>query len=365
MTIFYRFIAQFFPTVLILLLALSLVRCNEDEETVLPAESNSADSLQLVNDDEAPIVASDSVVTDSANRDSTTTSADTTQSPPPDTTSAGATARQRVIRDYEENFLAAEADLSTWNGSVDDCRPGKLPKETLNNILKHINYFRRQAGLNDDIYFSDEKNKKCQAAALMMHANGNLNHSPPEDWQCYITDGAKAASKSNLASTTSGRSSVSIYIKDYGSSNKDLGHRRWILYSRAKEMGFGSTSRYNALWVIGDHARNPIADSLEYIAWPPAGHVIDRLVYDRWSLSIPKANFSESQVSMENPEGKVSLSVHRAKKGYGDNTLMWEPDVQKPTQGEDATYRVTVSNVVVDGIARDYTYEVIIVGYDY
>ena len=367
MNVLLRITAKLFPTALIVLLAFSLIRCHEDEETLFPDKGYGSDTLNL-SDDDAPVAISDSATSDSVTIDSVgtdTTTVDTTSTSDsvPDSTSNVALARERVIQDYEKNFVEAEVALNAWNGSVDNCEAGNLPPTVLNSALKHINYFRRQVGLNDDIYFNEEKNAKSQAAALMMHANGDLDHSPPEDWKCYSADGAWAASKSNLAGGVSGQSSISIYIKDHGSGNKDLGHRRWILYSRAKEMGFGSTDRYNALWVIGDHARNPTADSLDYIAWPPAGHVIDRLVYDRWSLSVPKANFSESKVTMKGPEGTVASSTHLAKKGYGDNTIMWEPQIQKPTRGKDAVYQVTVSNVIVDGIARDYSYEVIIIGY--
>jgi len=271
------------------------------------------------------------------------------------------TEREKAIKDFEENYLASNASFKDWSGNKGECKAGTLPEEVYAKALQQINYYRRQVGLNDDISFDEAKNKKCQQAALMMLANGDLDHSPPKDWKCYTDDGAEAAGKSNLGRGQGSTNVITTYIRDSG--NESLGHRRWILYSKAHEFGFGATTSSNALWVIGGEKSNDENDKLEFIPWPPAGYVIDDLVFATWSFSIPKANFSESQVSMKGSDGQVELTYYVAQKGYGDNTLAWVPQISKPAEGEDIKYEVTISKVKVDNEYQDYKYEVIVIGY--
>ena len=172
---------------------------------------------------------------------------------------------------------------------------------------------------------------------------------------------AQAAGKSNLGSGQSSTNVITAYIRDTGTES--LGHRRWILYSKAHVFGFGSTTSTNALWVIGGEKTNAENEKLKFIPWPPAGYVIDDLVFSTWSFSIAKADFSESKVSVKGPDGNVELSSYVAKKGYGDNTLAWVPEITKPAKGKDAKYQVTVSKVKVNNVYQDYEYEVTIIGY--
>ena len=118
----------------------------------------------------------------------------------------------------------------------------------------------------ENIILNNELNEKCQEAALMMHANSSLNHYPPIEWSCYSEDGYDAASHSNLAMGTHSSSSITAYIRDNGSGNYAVGHRRWILYSRASEFGTGSTSNYNALYVIASTVNAP--ENLSFISYP-------------------------------------------------------------------------------------------------
>jgi hypothetical protein len=57
----------------------------------------------------------------------------------------------------------------------------------------------------------------------------------------------------------------------------------------------------------------------------------------------------------------INGQVREIKNGYGENTLVWEPAVntqEKPSQ--DAVYFVLIENVLVDGQARGFDYEVIL-----
>lgn len=273
------------------------------------------------------------------------------------------TERQRVLDEYNTYFLGSTVNDCGWTGNEASCTPGTISQESIDQALVRINYFRRMVGLNDDITFDPAKNTKCQAAALMMDANNSLNHYPPNTWTCWTQDGYDAASSSNLASGGGPSGSISMYMNDYGSSNTAVGHRRWILYSRSKVMGIGSTGSYSALWVTGNSG-NPIpANMPTCIPWPPRGYVPATLVFGRWSLSKPSADFSNATVTMTDENGAaVTLTiVSNDDNGYGDNTIVWEPSGINTTSETDVTYHVTVGNVIVDSSPQTYTYDVIII----
>jgi len=159
-------------------------------------------------------------------------------------------------------------------------------------------------------------------------------------------------------------------MKDYGGSNTAVGHRRWILYSRAKVMGHGATSSYDALGVIGSFA-NP--DTLpEFIAWPPKGYVPAPLVYPRWSFGKPGADFSNATISMLDDAGApVNLSIifrdtkknqkeSLGLKAYGDKSIVWEPESLELSL-DDYSYHVKIEDVLLNGETKSYEYDVVVI----
>ncbi|PKP05281.1 MAG: hypothetical protein CVU11_01070 [Bacteroidetes bacterium HGW-Bacteroidetes-6] len=272
------------------------------------------------------------------------------------------TERERVLAEYNTYYLGSDLSDCGFTGDVNNCIPGTISQNSFTLSLMRINFFRRMVGLNDDITYDAIKSAKCQQAALMMDANNSLNHYPPASWICYTQDGYDAASSSNLAMGTGPSGSISMYMNDFGSSNTAVGHRRWILYSRSKVMGMGSTGYYSALWVTGNSGNPLPANMPEYIPWPAKGYVPAPLIYGRWSFSKPSADFSNATVSMTDGGGSnISLSIVSTATGYGDNTIVWEPVGINTTSSTDVTYHVTVSNVLVSGSPMSYSYDVIII----
>jgi hypothetical protein len=271
------------------------------------------------------------------------------------------TERERIISEYNTNYLGSAVTSVGWTGSTSTCTAGTYATDAMNKTLQRINYFRKMAGVSSAITFDAAKNAKCQEAALMMQANNSLNHNPPTSWTCYTADGASAAGSSNLALGGNSSGAITMYMSDYGSGNYMVGHRRWILYTKANIMGAGSTSGAQALWVIG--GTTTPATVPEYIAWPPKGYVPAPLVYARWSLSIPSANFSSATVTMTDGTGAaITCSiVSSTDNGYGDNTLVWEPTGVNTSSTADVTYHVTVSNVTVSSVVKNYSYDVVII----
>lgn len=194
----------------------------------------------------------------------------------------------------------------------------------------------------------------------MMTSNGALNHTPPSTWKCYTAEGAAAAGASNLSSGSHSSGAITQFMQDFGSSNQAVGHRRWILFSKAIQMGHGSTNSNSALWVIGGAAPKPPDNMPAFISWPPANFVPAPLVFPRWSFSIPGADFTYAKVEKKNPNGTaINLSIVHFNGNYGDKTIVWEPVGIKTTITTDETYEVIVKDVKLsDGTSKTFQYKV-------
>ncbi|OQY01012.1 MAG: hypothetical protein B6I20_08075 [Bacteroidetes bacterium 4572_117] len=269
--------------------------------------------------------------------------------------------KQDVIDFYISDYEGSHQYGVDWTGSTSSCSPGTISDEALANTLKRVNYFRISAGLPAVTHFDAELNAKCQKGALMMYANQELSHIPPATWSCYTQDGANAASHSNIATNT-GSSSITSYMSDHGQYNYSVGHRRWILYPPTKTMGHGSATSYSMLWVAGGVELETPTELPEFISWPPKGYVPYNLIFDRWSFSIAKADFSNTSITMTDKSGnKIQINVESIKDGYGDNTIVWVPDLSYGYWGEDETkVHVELKNVKMQsGDTKNFEYDVV------
>ena len=278
--------------------------------------------------------------------------------------------RQEVVAFYQIEYLASEGIDSGWTGNVGSCVAGSTTAAFKEAILRRLNYFRAMAGVPALDGFLADYNNKAQAAALMMSAEGSLSHSPGSSWACYTTAGSEGAGSSNLYLGVYGPSAISGYILDPGSGNYPVGHRRWILYPQSKNLGTGDIppssgySAANALWVF-DTANmwGPRPATREaYVAWPPPGYVPYQVVYDRWSFAYAGADFSGASVVMSKNGSSLGLTVQPVVNGYGENTLVWEPnDNFSASPSADVSYEVTINNVVINGSPQSFSYEVIMI----
>ncbi|HLM71102.1 MAG TPA: CAP domain-containing protein, partial [Polyangiaceae bacterium] len=165
-----------------------------------------------------------------------------------------------------ERWNDDRADLGegAWSGSVNGCNPGDVSADGRANALKLVNLYRFLAGL-PAVTNDPTRDQKAQACALMMDANNQLNHFPPQNWACYSADGSQAAGSSNIASTA-GVQAVDLYMADFG-NDTTIGHRRWILSGSLGGIGLGTTNSYSCMWVIGGNGQqNPL-----FTAWPSPG----------------------------------------------------------------------------------------------
>jgi len=272
------------------------------------------------------------------------------------------TDRRDVLAFYHCVYIASEGyrDQHNWTGNAATCTAGTTSEVFQDDVLRRVNFVRALTGLPADIYFTTTKSAKAQQAALMMSKAGILDHFPAISWPCYTADGSAAAAAGNLALGSYGPTSIDEYMRDDGDGNRPVGHRRWILYSRAKEMGTGDIPAHssypstNALWVVGDFKPTPAA---AFSAWPNNGFFPLPLMPARWSLSYPGADFASATVSMTAGGSPVPVTVvSRTDTGMGDNTIVWEPSSLPSSLDDDLSYTITVAGIGGGGpTSRAYT----------
>ncbi len=283
--------------------------------------------------------------------------------------------RTAIVADYTQNYLGSAVSNAQlgWTGSLSACIPGNISQLAQDRTLQRINYYRRLVGLPDNMTFDPSRNIDTQAAALMMGANNSLDHSPPPSWLCYTTQGANGADNSNLGLGSHSSQAVTQFMNDNGSGNNAVGHRRWILYSRAGSFGHGSAQAggffgyADVLWVF-----NPFVTPAylpNYIAFPPAGYVPRIIIPSRWSFSLPGADFSGASVTVQNQQGTaLSITLHPVENGYGDNTVAWRFNTAADltwSGSDDKPFQVTVSGVNRNGVTQPpYSYTVVAIDPD-
>jgi uncharacterized protein YkwD len=279
--------------------------------------------------------------------------------------------RLAVVAAFYSAYNASEGFAVGWDGNTANCVLGVNSTNHKEATLRRVNYFRAMAGLPGVVALDDTRSTKCIRAAMMMSAHGGLSHNPPGTWTCYSADGAEAAGKSNLALGREGPGAVDLYMDDHGPGNEPVGHRRWILYPPQVVMGTGSVpaqsgkSSANALWVLAQPfgARPP---SPEFVAWPSPGFFPYQLLprfSSRWSFSRPNASFGGTTVSVTQNGTPLTVNiVSTADNGYGDNTLVWTvAGVPTSAPTADRSYEVTLSNVLIDGSSRSFSYTVTVI----
>jgi uncharacterized protein YkwD len=273
--------------------------------------------------------------------------------------------RQASLAFFNSIYRGSEGVPIDWTGNHDTCNEGTSSSTFRQAMQLRINYFRAMAGV-PAITLSDDFNRKAQKAALMMSVNNALSHSPPSTWKCYTADGAQAAGSSNLFLGSYSVNAIDGYMYDSGSGDSVVGHRRWILYPQTQLMGTGDIPAVNGhpaandLWVFDRFGIRP-ATREEFVAWPPPGYVPYQVVFPHWSFGYADADFTATSVSITFRGNTVPVSMDTVMNGYGENTLVWEPQISSGTPpASDEDYTVSIKNVMISGSPRNFVYHVII-----
>lgn len=268
--------------------------------------------------------------------------------------------KETVLADFKKNLVdkAVDGNNLAWTGSSGNCSAGGISEEAKAIFLAHINYFRRMAGVSENVVWSEEKNKHCQECALMCAANYDINHHPPTDWSCYTQSGASACGYSNLSlgGIDYPLGHISMYIDDFGEHNYSVGHRRWLINPYSNEMGIGATPNGTAIAVFPNYSKPMDSKTRDgFVAWPPRGYVPEQIIYDRWSFGIIDGDLEHAKVEMLDKDGrKIKLNVLKMAYGYAIPTIVWEPAFDKMKKGQ--RYEIVISNVKVQGQRYVYRY---------
>lgn len=281
------------------------------------------------------------------------------------------TADREAVRNFYNALFAGAADAPIeWTGSYASGAAGTVGAAYQDATLLRINWFRAMAGLAS-VTLSPETGAKAQEAAMMMSVNNQLSHFPPTSWKGYTAIGGDAAGHSNLALGNAGADAINAYVSDYGDNNSIVGHRRWLFYPQTRQFGSGSvpgdgvsSAAANALWVFDGNyntARPSVRD--DFVAWPPRGNVPYTVVYARWSFSYPDADFAKASVAVTKGGASIGVTLEAVQNGYGENTLVWQLATVNANSAmarpdKDERYSVTVSNVMLGGVARTFSYDV-------
>ena len=280
--------------------------------------------------------------------------------------------REEVRSFYNAVYRASDGVPMNTTANVATCTPGTNGLAFREAVLRRINWFRAMAGVPADVSFNANNNAADQQAAVIMSANSALSHTPPSSWFCWTASGSNAANRSNIAIGQAGADAIMGYMRDHGTNNNIVGHRRWLLYPQTQVMGTGDVpgagglQAANAVWVFDANYSGPRPSTrTPYVSWPAAGYAPYQTVYPRWSFSLPNANLSAATVTMRSNGVNVAVAVAPYQTGLGENSVVWVPmglnaDSQNtvfPFSGSDTTYTVAVSNII--GAAQSfYTYTV-------
>lgn len=246
-----------------------------------------------------------------------------------------------------------------WTGSISGCNAGRSTETGHRAAINAINFARRLNGLTPITGYYDPfstPNLNAQKAALIMDANGALDHTPPSSWKCWTKVGAATAGKSNLAlqkPSTTPLGAVKSMLDEPGSGNGAVGHRRWLFNPDAVKFGFGFTARAAAIQVIGTPTSST-NNHPSWVVWPSRGYFPDTLAANgRWSITgKPYFCFNNASVRVVHNGANVALSVtSRAERGYANPTMVWQMPYTTDSVGNvlmkdpTGTYTVYVTNV--------------------
>jgi len=287
--------------------------------------------------------------------------------------SVDTSSREQVREFYNAVYTASTGTPIDSSAMTAACIPGTNSPAFVSAILLRINWFRAMAGIPAAVTFDGSESTDAQAAALMMSAQGALQHVGSwTGWACVSSNGTNATAHSNLSLGNYGPDAISAYIQDNGANNYEVGHRRWLLYPQTEVMGTGDVPpentnlAANATWVFDANYGGPRpATRTPFVAWPPAGYVPYPVVFPQWSFALSNANLSAATVTMASNGVAVAVTLQSYATGYGENTLVWSPASLNPSTatafpfgGTDTVYAITVSNVVTSSGAQNYSYAV-------
>ena len=275
--------------------------------------------------------------------------------------------RAAIVAAYNAEFFRIEPPMG-FTGAVASCTAGTTNPEYRASVIQRVNWYRVMAGLQP-VAEKTQYSEANQQAAVMMSNNGRLSHYPDATWKCHTEEGEISSGRSSLALGIAGVGAIDAYIADFGDNNREVGHRRTILYPQTQLVGTGdvpgSEGFYPSNTLQGFDSkiwsrRPEVPEARDFVAWPPSGYVPPETVWTRWSFSLPESNFSNANVAVKGPNGAVQAEVIARVQSKGrsapESSIVWSmngttdsvPFTPVPTGGHDDCYDVTISGVMTN-----------------
>lgn len=281
-------------------------------------------------------------------------------------------------------WAASMAALYDTPPDVATCRSGTMKASAVAGVVATVNEIRALHRLPPVAYATADE-PQTVAAALMMAANGHLDHAPPASWKCYASAGATGAASSNLSGGVISSTLVSAtnaeHIASWMTETTNLiadnvGHRRWLLDPFMSTIAFGRVGQQYADGSRTDGVAMKMFDSAvafappttlpPFVAYPfgdypakyfEAGALLSfGAIYnanDRFDNA--EVDYARTTVSVRT-RGGAALGVSNLSYdtlGYGlPNNLQWK--VTGLVAGQ--YYDVHIDNVITGGTVRSYSY---------
>lgn len=192
----------------------------------------------------------------------------------------------------EDPYAAAPSWQAPYSAGALD---GQYQKDAINRV----NFMRYLAGLPDDVTLNADWVEEVQHGAVLLKTLNCLTHNPtkPGDMsEEFFKRGLRSCSSNNITFGysqigskiffQSAADSVTAYMHDLDTSEKAVGHRRWILNPPMKQTAFGWCESFSTMYAF-DTSRKPGFDYAS-ISWPPPGQFPVQLCPRRlpWSVSL-------------------------------------------------------------------------------
>lgn len=269
--------------------------------------------------------------------------------------SVDTSSRSAVDAAYRSSFAPGLTEPTGWTGSESRCVAGTQSPRSRAATLRALNFTRSLSGLSP-VTFSTDLDNRSQLTALLMSANRALSHTPPSSWKCYTSAGGANAAKSNLALSYPSLTSAGLvaqYLEDAGTTNRAVGHRRWLMNPFVTTMGSGATTTANAITVMGPTASSRPNPAL--VSWPTAGWFPSTLEPSgRWSVSLGDRALSFRWATVKVwRDGTLLRTVKQpVADGYAQPTLVWQMPADVSRTG---TFKVEVSSIRATATSTRYT----------
>lgn len=321
--------------------------------------------------------------------------------------------RSDVVAFWHAIYQASEGyeDRINWTGNYSS-NAGTTSITFVRDVERRINFYRAMVGVSADIeintndtvniFASDvspnipssttKKTEASQAAAYMVArarmANQAINHNPPPSTPAWSPTAWNGAARGNFTYGYFGPGAMDAYMREFEESNAAttfwnavVGHRRWMLYSRATNFATGdipgefiypNTIRYsaNSLYVVPKNSELA-SPAQQFIAYPPAGYFPARLNSPFWSLGYPGGNFYNAQVEMRDSDGNLVptniITQTSTDMGRGDPSVVWNilaPEATATSVGADRTFYIRVTGITGSGVPSEFEYSVTLINPD-